>query len=267
MEEFDMIILGIILIGVAALLLFLRKRSQDQLLEIRYVKTSTAAEVLELQQSIFAEVGPGGFKQQTELKGTAFCETPLKAELSGEPCVYYSMSVEERYEERYTERDSQGNTQQRTRTGNNVVASNTQSAPFQIDDGTGRIKIDSSGAKIDARTVMDKYEPYGGMGGSINVGSFTFNLGGIAGGARRVLGYHYRESIIAPGQQIYALGEVDDSSGTPVLKRPSEKGKPFILSVKSEEELTHGSERNINFMFYGAIVCAIAGLGFILLGL
>ncbi|MFZ1731154.1 MAG: E3 ubiquitin ligase family protein [Bacteroidota bacterium] len=262
-----MIIIGVILIAVAGLLLFLRKRSQDKLLEIRYVKTSSCADVLATQQSIHAEIGPGGFKQQTELKGKAYCETPLKAELSGEACVYYSMSVEERYEERYSERDSQGNTQQRTRTGSSVVASNTQTARFQIDDGTGRIDVDTAGATIDARKVMDKYEPYGGTGGSISVGSFTFNLGGIAGGARRVLGYQYRESIIAPGEQLYVLGEVDDSSGTPVMKRPSEKGKPFILSIKSEEELTHSSEQSINFMFYGAIICAIAGLGFILVGL
>jgi E3 Ubiquitin ligase len=262
-----MIIIGVILIAVAGLLLFLRKRSQDKLLEIRYVKTSSCADVLEMQQSIHAEVGPGGFKQQTELKGKAHCESPLKAELSGDACVYYSMSVEERYEERYSERDSQGNTQQRTRTGSNVVASNTQTTRFQIDDGTGRIDVDSAAAKIDARKVMDKYEPYSGMGGSINVGSFTFNLGSIAGGARRVLGYHYRESIIAPGDQLYVLGEVDDSSGTPLMKSPSEKGKPFILSIKSEDELVKGSQSSINFMLYGAIACAIAGLGFILFGL
>ncbi|MBE0642761.1 MAG: E3 ubiquitin ligase family protein [Bacteroidetes bacterium] len=262
-----MIYIGVILIALAGLLLFLRKRTQDKLLEIRYVKTSSCADVLEMQQSIAAEVGPGGFKQQIELKGAAHCETPLKAELSGEPCVYYSMSVEERYEERYTERDSQGNTQQRTRTGSSVVASNTQATRFQIDDGTGRIDMDSTGAKIDARSVLDKYEPYGGAGGSINIGSFTLNLGGVLGGARRVLGYHYRESIIAPGQQLYVLGEVDDSSGTPLMKRPSEKGKPFILSIKSEEELTHSSERSINLMLYGAVACAVGGIVLILFGL
>lgn len=262
-----MIIIGVILIALAGLLLFLRKRTQDKLLEIRYVKTSSVSEVLELQQSIAAEVGPGGFKQQTELKGTAQCETPLKAELSEEPCVYYSMSVEERYEERYTERDSQGNTQQRTRTGSSVVASNTQATRFQIDDGTGVLDVDSDGASIDARTVMDKYEPYSGGGGSLNIGSFTLNFGGTIGGARRVLGYHYRESIIAPGQQLYVLGEVDDSSGTPVMKRPSEKGKPFILSIKSEEEITRSSERSINFMLYGAIACAVGGFVLILFGL
>ena len=261
-----MIIIGLILIGVAVVLIVLRKRAQSRLLEIRFVKTSTVAEVQELQQSVAAEVGPGGYRQQTELKGTAVCDTPIKAELSGEPCVFYSMSVEERYEERYTERDSQGNTQQRTRTGSSVVAGNTQFARFQIDDGSGRIDVEADGASFDARKVLDKYEPYHGSGGSISFGGFTFQMG-IGGGARRVLGYHYRESIIAPGDRLYALGDVEDSSGVPVLKRPAEKGKPFILSVKSEEEITRGSERSIAFLLYGAIAAALIGIALILFGL
>ncbi len=262
-----MLYIGIILLGVAGLLIYFRKRTEAQLLEIRFVKTSTVAEALEMQRSVAEEIGPGGFAQQMEFKGIAHCEAPLTAELSQQPCVYYSMSVEERYEETYTERDAQGNSQTRTRTGSAVVASNTQHTRFSLDDGTGSIVIDADGAKIDARKVVDRYEPYAGGGGMLRAGNFSFQLGGILGSPRRVLGYQYRESIIAPGQQLYTLGEVNDSSGEAVLRRQSNPKSPFIISVKSEEELTRGKEQSVKWMLYGAIACAVIGVVLIVLGI
>jgi hypothetical protein len=260
-----MLIIGVVLIGVAGLLLYFRKKAEAQLLEIQFVKTSTVAEALEVQQSVAGELGPGGFAQQMEFKGTARCDTPLTGELSQQPCVYYSMSVEERYEETYTERDAQGNSQTRTRTGSAVVASNTQQTRFMLDDGTGSIIVDPDGATIDATKVVDRYEPYGGGGGTLRAGNFTFNLGGILGSPRRVLGYNYRESIIPIGQQLYTLGELNDSGGAPVLRRQSTPKAPFIISVKSEEELTHGKQQSVKFMLYGAIACVVIGL--VLIGL
>jgi hypothetical protein len=147
-------IAAIILIGVGGLLLYFRKRTQDRLLDIRFVKTSSIAETLDEQRAIAAELGPGGYAQQKEFKGTVRCDAPLTGELSGQPCVYYTMSVEERYEETYTERDSQGNTQTRTRTGSAVVASNTQHTRFLLDDGSGSIAVDFDGASVDARKVV-----------------------------------------------------------------------------------------------------------------
>lgn len=251
-------IAAIILIGVGGLLLYFRKRTQDRLLDIRFVKTSSIAETLDEQRAIAAELGPGGYAQQKEFKGTVRCDAPLTGELSGQPCVYYTMSVEERYEETYTERDSQGNTQTRTRTGSAVVASNTQHTRFLLDDGSGSIAVDFDGASVDACKVVERYEPYAGGGGSLRVGSFTLSLG-MSGGPRRVLGYQYRESIVPLGQALYALGEVNDSGGEPVLRRPSDKKAPFILSIKSEEELTRDSERSITFLLWGAVGCFVIG--------
>jgi hypothetical protein len=262
-----MLYIGIILLGVAGLLIYFRKRAEAQLLAIRFVKTSTVAEALDLQRSVAEEIGPGGFAQQMEFTGIARCDAPLTAELSQQPCVYYSMSVEERYEETYTERDAQGNTQTRTRTGSAVVASNTQHTCFSLDDGTGNILIDPEGANIDARKVVDRYEPYTGGGGVLRAGNFSFQLGGILGSPRRVLGYQYRESIIAPGQQLYTLGEVSDSSGEAVLRRQSDPKASFIISIKSEEELTRGKESTIKWLLYGAIACALAAVVMIMLGM
>ncbi|MBI5646719.1 MAG: hypothetical protein HY962_07285 [Ignavibacteriae bacterium] len=261
-----MIIVGIVLLALAGLLLFLRKKQQDQLLEIKFVKTSTVAELSDLQKSIAAEIGPGGFRQQAEVKGVCRCDTPLKGELSGQDCVYYSMSVSERYEETYTETDSQGRSSTRTRTSTTVVTSNTQAVRFSLDDGTGSITVDTAGASVDAVSVVNKYEPYrAGMTG-LQFGGFTFSLGGFGGSGRRVLGYEYHESIIPLGRQLYILGDACDTGGELAMVLPQEKGKPFIVSVKSEEELTRGKEGAVKWMFVGVIVSAVAGLALIIAG-
>jgi hypothetical protein len=255
-----MLIIGIIFIGISGLLFYFKKQAEDKLLEIRFVKTSTVAEALEIQRSVAGEIGPGGFAQQMEFKGVARCDTPLTSELSQKPCVYYAMSVEERYEETYTERDAQGNSQTRTRTASAVVASNTRHTRFMLEDASGAVAVDPDGAQIDALKEVDRYESYSGVGGTLRAGNFTLELGGLPGGSRRVLGYHYHESIIPIGQQLYTLGELNDSGGEPVLRRQSAPKAPFIISIKSEEELTRGRQQSITFMLYGAIACAVIGL-------
>lgn len=233
---------------------------------MKFVKTSTAKEIIEMQASISNEIGAGGFQQQVELKGMIHCDAPLTAELSGQQCVYYNMNVEERYEESYTETDSQGRTQQRTRTGNASVSGNTQTTRFFVEDETGKILVSPSDAQIDAVQVVDRYEPYQMGRTSVQFGSFTFTLPAMQTGARKILGYHYRESILPLGKNVYVLGEVRDSEGQPIIQKPQEKGKPFIISVKSEEELTRGKEQSITFMLYGAIAAFIIGAALVIAG-
>ena len=262
-----MIIAGIILIALAAVLFFVRKNQQDKLLEIKFVKTSTVSELADLQQSVAAELGAGAFRQQAELKGTCRCDTPLHGELSGQECVYYSMSVSERYEETYTERDSQGRTTTRTRTASTVVSSNTQSVRFRLDDGTGSIFVDPTGASIDAVSVVSKYEPARTGMSALQFGGFSLSLSGLGGGGRRVLGYEYSESVIPLDRNLYVLGDASDSGGELVMVRPQEKGKPFIVSVKSEEEITRGKESAVKWLNIGSIAAAAIGAALIIAGL
>jgi hypothetical protein len=260
-----MIIIGIVLLGVGVLLLYGRRRAQDALLEIKATKTTTAKELGELQQSIAAEIGPGGLAQITELKGDARCDSPLTSQLAGETCVWYRMTVQERYEEHYTETDSQGRTQQKTRTGTTTVSDNTQAVPFLLDDGTGSVKIEPAGASLEGRQVVDRYEPYqtGGMG--FQMGSFSFSFGMPSSG-RRILGYQFQEHVIPVGAHLYVLGEAVDKDGVLRIQKPQEKGKPYIISTKSEEEITRGKESSILWFLIGSLVSFAAGVGLIVAG-
>lgn len=250
-------VVGGVLLVLGAFLIFLRRKAQSKLLEIKFVKTSTSGELKELADSIKQELGTPGFRQLSEVKGVITCDRPLTGELSKQPCVYYTMNVSERYEETYTERDQQGRDVRRTRTGSSTVASNTQRVDFFVKDETGKIRVNPNDADIDAVQVVSKYEP--GQRSTVTFGAVAFNVSGAAGG-RRILGYEFSESIVPLDRRVYVLGEATDMSGELVIQKPQEKDKPFIVSLKSEEELTRATEGKIKGLMVGAILCIGAGV-------
>lgn len=254
------IIIGIVLLGVGVLMLFLRNKSRDKLLEIQSTTTSLAADIQEIQQGVAAEIGPGGYSSLVEIKGTVECEKPLTAELSGTPCVWYSMSVVERYEDTYQEADAEGHVHTRTRNGTNTVAGNTRGVPFQVRDETGTLTVAPEQAKVEGHKSVDRHEPATGTGSTLQFGGFSFAITASPSG-RRVLGYHYTEQLIPVGERAYVIGEASDREGRLMIRRPLEKGKPFIISLRSEEEITKGIEQNANvqqWFGFGLIAVGIA---------
>lgn len=235
------LVIGLVLIGIGILMIWLKGKSEDTVLELKSVKTSAAADLDELCRSISAEIGPGGFSQLAEVKGVAEADSPIRSELSNTECVWYSMKVEERYEEMYTETDSDGNTSRRTRTGTTTVASNSNGIPFLVRDESGSIMVDPTRAKVEGRKVLDRHEPAEAAGHQLTFGTFSFTVAPTNG--RRVLGYNYTEHAIPVGAHLYVIGEAcDRDDGKLCIRTPAESGKPFIISTRSEEEITKGYE-------------------------
>ncbi len=260
------VIIGLVASGIGVLLMYLRKQNQDKLLEIKFVKTSTTAELSELCNSVKESLGQsGGFKQQSEVKGIVRCEKPLHAELSKKACVYYNMTVEERYEETYYEKDQHGNRVRRTRTGSTTVASNSQHIPFYLEDTTGKILVNPEGADLEGMQSVSKYEQ-NISSGKISFGGFMMNVSSSSGD-RRVLGYEFTEHVLEVDRNVYVLGDASDTTGTLQMQMPDEKGKPYIITYKSEEQLTRDKESSAKMMMIGAIVCFIVSVCAIAYGL
>jgi hypothetical protein len=261
------LITGIIFIALGVGLVFWRKKTQDKLLEIKATPLSTAKDLTDMCKTVNDELNPGShgaFKQEAAVQGTVKCDRPLTAELSKEPCVYYDMRVEERYEETYWEKDAQGNSQSRTRTGTNTVASNSQRRDFRIEDATGRITVNPNNAHIDPVQVVSKYEQ--SFQDTISFGNFSFNVN-PGSGDRRILGYEFTEKIIPVERRVYAIGEAADASGELMIQNPSEKGKPFIITLKSRDELAQDTASSIKWMMIGAIICFGIGIGAVAYGI
>lgn len=229
------IIGGIVLVAFGILLLIKRRSSLDTILELKSIATSKIGEVLELQRAVAGEIGPGGFNRMIEVTGRVEAPAPITSGISETPCVWFSSKVEERYEETYQETDANGNLQTRVRTATTTVSSDTQSITFGLRDDTGMLLVNPIRADIDGRKSVDRHDPYDPRSG-------VRLTGGRLTADRKVLGYHYTEHLIPLGAPVYVIGEARDSSGQVTIQQPTDTDKPFIVSMRSEEEVVKGME-------------------------
>ena len=260
------LIAGVVLTLIAVGLLFGSKASAEKAFAIRATETSRILDLLDLSSSIAKDLGPGSFRQIAEVKGITESANPLRSELAQQPCVYYSMKVTREFEETYWETDSQGNRSQRTRRGSQIVSSNQQQIPFEVNDGSGKVTVDASSAKLDTMKAHSSF--VAGENNANHIGNFILNLTTAFAGGTRTIGYKYEEDIIPLGRQVYVLGEASDKDGTlKIVKPENKKDAPFLVSLKSEDELLKSAQGSSSGMKIGAIVALVLGLGSATLGI
>jgi hypothetical protein len=249
---------------VASVVLYLIAASQGRkLAAMRGTQTSQAADLQQLAASVGKEIGAGAFAEATEVKGTVRCAQPLVSELAEVPCVYFAMKVTREYEETRWETDSNGNRQQRTARGSQVMAQNTRSVPFEVEDESGRIGVEPQGASFVAEKVLSRFDAGEAQMAGLRVGRWAVSLGGLGEG-RRTLGYRYEELAIPVDRPVYVLGEAADEGGTLRMRKAGAKGPGggrFIISVKSEEELTRGASRTAMVLRVTAIAADVVAVG------
>ena len=258
-------IVGIVLCLVGGFLVFSYFKQKKKMEAISGVETTTAAAITEIWQGVSGEIGTGSFEELAEVKGVLECEQPIESEIDKQPCVYYSMQVQRKWEEEYYENDSEGNRQRKTRQRSDTVSSNSRSVPFLVRDDTGTVKVNPTDADIGGERIVDRFEPESAVsGGTISFGNFSFSMGSVGrSGGRRTLGYQFTETILPLNRRVYVLGTASDSSGELIIQKPREKG-PFIISMKSEEELLKSSKSGMTWSMVGAIACFVIGVGCII---
>jgi hypothetical protein len=254
-----LIIIGIILIAVGGGLYYMRGKSLDKAMDIKYYETSTIADVVRTYNEIKDTVGVGSYNGTiVELKGTGHSDQPLLGEHSRRPCLYYESSVTREYETTEQERDSQGNYRTVTKRHTETVSSNKQGIPFHLNDGSGStILIDIEGAKKDLVQSFDQFER------ELPAGfSFSFSVANS-----KTIGYRYKEKMIPNDAKLYVLGEISDRRGELSIVKPQDKNKNFIISTKSEEEIVKSTESAAQWQMIGAIASAVIGVGTIIAGI
>jgi hypothetical protein len=260
-----MLAVGAILVVGSGLLLLASKRASARALLSRGTATSSIIELERLVGEVALEL-PGeeatGYTQFVEIKGQLRCDDPIRGELSHQPAAIIETRVERLYETRVETRDAQGHVHTEWQKGRETLSQSRQESPFFLEDQTGMVRVLSTGAKMDLVTVVDRFEPANaveqGAGGTmtIGIGAFRVSVGPLASNDRRTLGYQFQECVLPLNRPVYALGEFADTSDGTVLRRPTSSQKPFLLSLKSEEEVVRKTERAARLYQY----CAIAGV-------
>ena len=208
---------------------------------IAATETSTVAELKEVIEAITSSLGNADmFRQQVEVKGLIHCSEPMIAELSAKPCVYAKSLYEEKFEEIYTHK---GKTN--TRQNSVVLADNTRSVIFQLEDNTGSITINPVGANVEAIEVVNRYEP---------------NKNAEKLGTKRNLGHQYNEWILPVGQRIYVLGEINISNDRVVIEKPLQEAYPFLITHRLEEQIVGAKRAKARRYLIDSIVYLILGI-------
>jgi hypothetical protein len=260
-----MAIFGGILIVVGIILFFIHKNYSSKLRSIRLATASTTAELNRIASEVAKEIGDGNLREYVKVRGLTRCDRPLISELAQKPCVYYQMSVVREYEEQKSETDSDGKTVTKTVRGSETISSNSQSVPFRLQDSTGEVMVNLDGGNIDTVKVLNEFRQEN-SGGSISFGGFSLNVSTNFGG-RRTLGYRYTESILPCDREVLVIGTAADNRNQVTLCKPIQSDKKFIISLKSEEELSKSTATAAQAFFYGAIACSVFGIVLLIIGL
>ncbi|MCT4581744.1 MAG: E3 ubiquitin ligase family protein [Flavobacteriales bacterium] len=256
---------GIILLVVAVIFFIIQKKRSGKLHHIEYNDTTSINQIVENHNEMSGSFGPGSFSLYSEVKGIATANTPIKTEFSHQECVYYKSTVTREYEVLEKTKDASGKSSKRWVRKSEVVANNeNKSHDFMIRDNSGEILLNTEGSELHAKKTFSKFEegddaPKGGL--NISIGSFSIS----SGSNYRTIGYKYEEYAIPTKTPLYVIGDANDRSGRLQISKPTDK-RPFIVSTKSEDEITKQLSSSAKWMFYGAIGCAVAAGTLIVIG-
>jgi hypothetical protein len=219
------------LLGAGAIGTGLARRHQakklDHLLDAR---SSSVAELLDLQATVAAQMGAGSFRERVKLSGEIVCDEPLTAPWSGEPCVAFTNTTTALLEvrEERTSTDSEGNS--RTSVSwerrEETLEALERRCSFALRHGNQRLTLDPTGAELELETVFSDLEPA--------TSPSTHNT--------RPLGTRREEAILHPNGMVFVVAECSDSDGTLQLHAPKDAGL-FVVRRGSEESFSSSIRR------------------------
>ena len=263
------IIVGLVLAIVGGVLWFIMGKKAVKLGMLEDTETSTVKEVYENFTSMSDSFGAGNFSLYTELKGTAFANTPLQSEMSKKECVYYKATIKREYEELQKSRDSEGKvTKKWVRKSEEVSCNENTATGFALKDCSGEILIDMNGSEMYTIKSFSNFEQVPDNNDSstkISIGGFSLTTKSNSA-TIRTIGYKSEEVSIPLNHQLYVLGDANDRSGKLMVSKPKDKKTPFIVSTKSEDELTAKLGSSVNGLKYGAFACFAIGGGLAIWG-
>ncbi len=258
-----LVIAGVALVVVAAVLWWLRGRQRAKARRLRGRSPTALADLRRICDEVRLTAGAGQYAEQIEATGAITCAGPLRAELTGTPCVWYRFSVEREYETRETRRDRNGREETHTVRHTATLASDERHTAFQLRDGAETITIHPEGADVHLRETLDQR-----LGEGVTPPAAGHLAAMVARGAarpgERVLGYRWKEEVLPLDAALYIAAEAADLGSEVVLRRPKEG--EFILSLKSEAEVLKGIESAATWLGRGAGVALVAGLAAAVVG-
>ncbi len=245
---------GLMIAGGAYLSFVQKKKTEGLVTELKYMKAVSLAELKDSWQSLADEGMAEGFRDLVETNGKADTDGEVKAPYSNVACAYFEATVTREFEKEERSTDKDGKVQMKRTRSSEIVSSRKSPSPLYVADGNVRVGVDMDGATLHLKDGEDRFEPY-----ESNKTYTFFGVQFSAPSGVRTLGFRYKEKLIPLGHPLYVVGEARNSAGALRIGRSSEKGKPFIVSVKSEDEVIADMKGSAKAAFYLGIALMIGG--------
>jgi hypothetical protein len=270
---FVLFVVAVAFWAAGGLLLYVRRRARRKVDLIRQTQTTDASEI-----SAFS---PG---TSVEVKGTLRCDSPLHSEMAEESCACYLSRVTREYVRSSgpSSDDTPGSHRSR-QISSETLSEVARAVTFFVEDETGRVEVHPEGSEVDAKKVVDRFEPSASPGFTLGGAPVPFDE------EASTLGYRYTESVLPTDAPVYVLGVVREDGGigagpgsvdAPIEELPLMKGgelaytlpssrdkeRRFVISHRSEEVLAQDLARTVFWMGVAAggaltlgIIAAVAG--------
>lgn len=260
------IIIGAILALIGFALVQGAKKSAGKSLSIAATDQTNSRNLFENYESVSNAYGKGSFNLYAKLYGVAYSDAPLLAEYSKKECVYYHIKVDREYEELETNTASDGKVTKKWVRKFETVLNKKYTAPdFALKDEFGDIKINARDAKMDTIETYSNFEKEDSSGGGTE-----FSFAGVtirSGPTIKTIGFTHVERSVPVGRKLFVIGQASDNSGELMISRPSEKNKPFLISLKSEAEITSSLSQSSKLKKVWGYVLVIAGICVLVYGI
>lgn len=255
------IIIALLLIcGGLGAIFYLRPKTQNDVTEIKYMKTKSIEELQEMFSQMAANGLDGDYREFVELKGTAVSDNLVSTPFSNKKVVYCESNLIQVTEKKEQYHDNNGNLQTRVTKSENSISKEKSSQEISMIDNSSNysvvLEINGTGCKLDIPKTFDRFEPKNNLG---NYGYFnSFSLGRFGA---ETLGFKMTEKTIDANQNLYVIGDAFKVGDKIHIGEPQDNKKPFIITTKSEEDLINKSNQNALFLLIGGIVAILIGCG------
>ncbi len=219
------------LLGAGAIASGLARRHRaHQLIHLLDARSTSVAELLDLQRTVAEQMGPGSFSERVKLSGEIVCNEPLTAPWSGEPCIAFrqitTALLEVREERTSTNKDGNTTTDVYWQRRENTISTLKRRCVFELRQGQQSLRLDPEGAELELEPVFNE------VGAATSPD--TFNT--------RQLGIRREEAVLRPTGMAFVVAECSDASGTLTLQAPSEQGM-FVVRRGSEADFSRSIRR------------------------
>ena len=219
------------LLGAGALGTGLARRHQSrQLAHLLDARSSSVAELLELQRTVAEQLGPGCFCERVKLSGEIVCDQPLTAPWSGEACVAFRQTstalLEVREETTSTGSEGSRRTEVRWQRREETLSSLERRCSFQLRQGHQSLKLEPEGAELELEAVFSAVDPPNRPDNANT----------------RQLGNRHEEAILRPSGTAFVVAECSDASGQLQLQAP-QSGGLFVVRRGTEDDFSGAIRR------------------------